>query len=214
VGRAEDGDGVDSVSTDSAQGVVQVVEHLLATGRRRIAFLNGPLDTTPGVSRQAGFDRATAGEFGGVVAGVQIAEDFTMAAGFAAARTLLDRCAGKSGSGLDAVVAANDLLAIGAIRAAQERGLEVPGDLAVTGMDDTEIGRAFYPALTSVSLRSAERARAAARILLDRLDPDPDRHGPGAAPRHTAVGPQLVVRASTARTDRSTQTPTRKEDAP
>lgn len=91
---------------------------------------------------------------------------------------------------VDALVAANDLLAIGAIRAVRELGLSVPEDVAVTGMDDTEIGRVFQPSLTSVSLGSTERGRAAAEIMLQLAD-DPDR-----AVQQIAVGPELVVRES------------------
>ena len=74
----------------------------------------------------------------------------------------------------------------------RERGLSVPEDVAVTGMDDTEIGRVFQPSLTSVSLGSTERGRVAAQLVVDLVDGDAE---PG---RHTAVGPRLVVRESTA----------------
>lgn len=205
IGRALDADGVDSVSTDSAEGVVRAVEHLLRIGRRRIAFLNGPPDTTPGRARHEGFDRATGAGFVGESLGVEVADDFTMAAGIEATRALLNR----PGPVPDAIVAANDLLAIGAIRAAQESGLDVPTDLAVTGMDDTEIGRVFHPSLTSVSLRSAERGAAAAATLLDRLVPDPDASRRGAPAVHVSIGPKLLIRSSTV----PAAHPARKEDA-
>ncbi|MCP2264087.1 LacI family DNA-binding transcriptional regulator [Promicromonospora thailandica] len=187
IGRSLEQHGIDSVSTDSAAGLGQAVAHLLEIGRRQIGFVNGPLDTTPGAARQRGFDAATSGPaFTGEHAETERADDFTVAAGLEAGRRLLAR------GGLDAVVAANDLLAIGVIRAAGELGLSVPGDLAVTGMDDTEIGKVFQPSLTSVSLGSAERGRLAARLVLDRV-------GDGVEPaRQVAVGPHLVVRESTA----------------
>lgn len=182
-------DDVDSVSTDSAAGIAQAVEHLLSIGRRRIGFVNGPLDTTPGAARQRGFDAATAApSFTAEHAGTQVTTDFTVSAGREAARRLLNRSPGS----IDAVVAANDLLAIGVIRAADDLGLAVPGDIAVTGMDDTELGQVFKPSLTSVSLGSAERGHAAARLMLARV-------GDNAAqePQHVAIGPQLKVREST-----------------
>lgn len=190
IGRALGDHGIESVSTDSAGGVGQAVQHLLSIGRRRIAFLNGPVDTTPGEARQRGFDAAVSGPgWTGELTQVEVGEDFTVAAGLAATRRLLDRA--DAGPGIDAVVAANDLLAIGAIRAARERGLRVPQDLAVTGMDDTEIGQVFEPGLTSVSLGSRERGRAAAEILLARLD------GSDHSPEHIDVEPRLIVRGST-----------------
>lgn len=184
VGRPLGEHGIDSVSTDSADGIARAVNHLRELGRSRIGFLNGPLDTTPGQARQRGFEAVGAG------GSVEVAEDFTVAAGVVAARRLL--AAGETeGRPLDAVVAANDLLAIAAIRAARERGLTVPGDLAVTGMDDTEFGRVFQPSLTSVSLGSAERGRVAAKIMLNLAE------GLHEETRQIEVGPELVVREST-----------------
>ncbi|SEF83971.1 transcriptional regulator, LacI family [Saccharopolyspora kobensis] len=188
IGRAMSDHGVSSVSTDSAAGIGAAVEHVRSCGRRRIGFLNGPLDTTPGTARQRGFD-AAAGGFEHVE--TEIADDFTVSAGLAAARRLFARASGPAEQ-LDAVVAANDLLAIGAIRAAREFGLAVPGDVAMTGMDDTELGRVFLPSLTSVSLGSTERGRAAAELVLGLTD------DPGQPARQVAVGPELIVRESTA----------------
>jgi LacI family transcriptional regulator len=182
IGRALDAHGISSVSTDSAGGIGQAVRHLQDLGRTRLGFLNGPLDTTPGEARQRGF-HAAAGEDHTV----EIAKDFTVAAGLVAARRLLANAPER----LDAIVAANDLLAIGAIHAARELRLAVPEDVAVTGMDDTELGRVFHPTLTSVSLGSTERGRAAARLML-RLADDGDHDA-----QQVTVGPELIVRGST-----------------
>lgn len=187
IGRAMSDRGISSVSTDSAAGIGAAVRHVVSLGRRRIGFLNGPLDTTPGSSRQRGFDEAvSAKDFAAERTDVEVAADFTVAAGIEAARRLLDRPHRP-----DAIVAANDLLAIGAVRAARERGLSVPRDVAVTGMDDTELGQVFLPRLTSVSLGSAERGRAAARLMLG-LTEDAD-----APARQISVGTELFVREST-----------------
>ncbi|PRX50893.1 LacI family transcriptional regulator [Prauserella shujinwangii] len=192
IGRALSEHGVSSVSTDSAAGIGQAVRHVRSRGRRRIGFLNGPLDTTPGAARQRGFDAAVRADgFTADRVETEVADDFTVAAGLAAARRLFSRGAGRA-ERLDAVVAANDLLAIGAIRAAREAGLSVPDDVAVTGMDDTELGRVFLPSLTSVSLGSAERGHAAAGLMLGLTD-DPDQPA-----RQVAVGPELIARESTA----------------
>ena len=189
IGRALVNDHLDCVSTDSAGGIGQAVEHVVSLGRRRIGFLNGPLDTTPGEARQRGFDAAVSrADLRADMVDTEVAEDFTVAAGVAAARPLLARHAAAP---LDAVVAANDLLAIGAIKAARELGLSVPGDLAVTGMDDTELGRVFHPSLTSVSLGAGDRGRAAAELLLGQLEE------PGRERRRISVEPRLVAREST-----------------
>lgn len=189
IGRHLARDGIDSVSTDSADGIGLAVEHVLGLGRSRVAFVNGPLDTTPGASRQRGFDQAVGRAGSALTASdTEVAADFTVAAGHAATARLLRR----HPDGVDAVVAANDLLAIGALGAARAAGLRVPEDLVVTGMDDTELGRVYHPTLTSVSLGAADRGRAAARLILDQLAE------PGREPRTVTVRPVLVVRESTA----------------
>lgn len=187
VGRPLGDHGIDSVSTDSTDGIGRALHHLEEIGRRRVGFLNGPLDTTPGEARQRGFEADTA-TFESTA--VEVADDFTVAAGVVAARRLLAAGA-RDGEPLDAVVAANDLLAIAVIRAARERGLSVPADLAVAGMDDTEFGRVFQPSLTSVSLGSAERGRAAARIILNLAE------GHDGGTQQVLVEPELIVREST-----------------
>ncbi len=188
IGRLPDGAAVDTVMTDSARGVALAVEHLHAQGRRRIAFLNGPGDTTPGAARRRGFDDAVAHL--DVEATTHEAVDFTMAAGREAAHRILT----GSPAAPDAVVAANDLLAIGALHAAHDLGLDVPGELAVTGVDDTSLTEIVHPSLTSVSLDSRRRGQLAAELLTRRIE-DPTR-----APQVLSVPPLLHVRGSSAPT--------------
>jgi LacI family transcriptional regulator len=176
---------VDNVRANSAGGVRLAVEHLHQLGRRRIGFVNGPIDTVPGAARARAFEetcrRLGLEESSDLRAE---AEDFTVAAGRRAASILLER------TSLDAVLGANDLLAVGVLKELEERGLAVPHDVAVVGMDDTELATATTPSLTSVSLRSAARGRAAARLLLERLA-DPDRE-----PQRVTIQPELHVRES------------------
>ena len=70
----------------------------------------------------------------------------------------------------DAIFCANDLLAIGALSALREAGLDVPGDVALVGVDNTTLAEVTWPTLTSVDLGSAERARLAAELLLERIE--------------------------------------------
>lgn len=195
IGRSLASEGIDSVSTDSAGGIGQAVAHLTSLGRRRMAFINGPLDTTPGSARQRGFDDAISQDgFDADIVESVVADDFTVAGGMAAAHALFERHAHDGG--IDAIVAANDLLAIGVMHAARESGLTVPDDVAVTGMDDTEIGKIFYPRLTSVSLGSSERGRRAATMMLGLVVDGDDSVETGT--QHVSVGPELVIRDSTA----------------
>ncbi len=188
VGNLPAGTKIDNVRANSAAGVGLAVEHLVGIGRRRIGFINGPLDTTPGRIRGQGFTAAcrraglTATETHRVVA-----DDFTFEAGARAAHELISRV----GAELDAIVAANDLLAAGAYHLVFAAGRRIPEDVAVVGMDDSELAAQLHPTLTSVSLGSAARGRAAAGLLLDRLG------DPGRAPQRVVVQPGLVVRRST-----------------
>ncbi len=186
LGLVPDAAGVDTVRADSPTAMRLVVDHLVDEGRRRLAFVNGPRDTTPGTLRHDGFHAAVANHAGVAHRAVETS-DFTIAAGYAAAVDLLgedDRP--------DAIVAANDLIGIGVVRAAQDLGLTVPDDIAVTGVDNTELADVVRPGLTSVDLGAEERGRVAAELLLARLAE------PGRAAHRVTIAPSLVVRGSSA----------------
>jgi LacI family transcriptional regulator len=175
---------VDNVRTDSGLGVTLAIEHMLNTGRRSFAMLNGPTDTVPGAERIRAFEAAIKAA-GFPPAPVECATEFTFAAGLVAARRLLARCRP------DAVMCGNDLLAFAVMRTLAELGRSVPDDVSVAGVDDTELAEMHLPSLTSVSLESAARGKLAARMLLDRIE---DQSLP---PRREKVAPRLVIREST-----------------
>jgi LacI family transcriptional regulator len=112
------------------------------------------------------------------------AADFTYHAGLEAVEVLLDQASP------DAIICANDLLAVAAMKVITSRGLTVPGDIALVGMDDTDVAQLTTPSITSVNLGSAKRARKAAKLLLSRLE---NRDLP---PRVVVVEPKLTVRES------------------
>jgi LacI family transcriptional regulator len=91
----------------------------------------------------------------------------------------------------NAVICANDLIAVGVMHELAAYGLKVPADVAVVGMDDSELAEQSFPPLTSVNLGSAERGRRAAELLLARIEDDSH------APRRIVVQPTLSVRRST-----------------
>ncbi|HEV8669542.1 MAG TPA: LacI family DNA-binding transcriptional regulator [Candidatus Limnocylindria bacterium] len=185
IGTLPDDEPVDSVRADSRRGVGLAIEHLVDAGRRSIGFVNGDPRTVPGNARQEGYRSALA------AAGLAYDErlevvggEFTYAAGHAATRELFRR------TRADALFCADDLIAVGAMRALADLHVRVPDEVAVVGMDDTELARMSMPALSSVSLGSAERAKIAAGLLLDRIS------DPTIRPRHLTVAPHLVVRES------------------
>lgn len=176
---------VDHVRAESPAGVAEALEHLYERGSRRIGFVNGPKDTVPGSARLRGYREGLA-RLGLPFEDALVSEatHFTFDAGMQAAEVLLNR------GEVDAVLGANDRLALGAVHAAKAAGLDVPGDLRVVGMDDTELARSALPPLTSVNLGAAARGRMAAELLLERLT------GSDVAPRARAVQSSLTIRDS------------------
>ena len=168
-----------------------VVDHLVAMGHTKIAHVAGPLNISTGLFRKDAF--VAAARRNGLAASeerVFEAGSFQLEDGHAACHRLLD-----SDSGFTAVVAANDLLALGCIDAIRERGLEVPGDISVTGYDDILLVDRLDPTLTTISLPYEEMGGVAARLLLD-LMAESDRTVETSY-EPTRLAPTLVVRSST-----------------
>ena len=178
--------GFDSISIDNYGGAIAMVRHLLSLGHRRIAFIKGPDRNFEASERLRGYQDAM--RAAGTAAGdaVEIAGDFTEAAGADGARIAIG-----SRSRPTAIFAANDSMALGAMGALAEAGLAVPDDVAVAGFDDIPVARYVSPPLTSVHVPIAELgARAMERLLLA-LDRG-ERH----AHRHEVLPTALVVRRS------------------
>jgi DNA-binding LacI/PurR family transcriptional regulator len=172
------------VDCDNRGGARDAVRHLVDLGRTRIAHITGPLDQTSAADRLDGY-RDTVGDTGLVAEG-----DFTPAGGERAMRDLLDRH-----PGLDAVFAANDLSAAGALRVLRERGRRVPEDVAVVGFDDMlPVAEQTDPPLTTVRQEIEEMGRLMARLLLTRITDAPDQDAP--APTGLVLPTTLIRRAS------------------
>jgi LacI family transcriptional regulator len=185
IGRPEKDVKVDTVRANSRRGAADAVRHLHANGRREIAFVNGPERTAPGSARKLGYlDALRACGIERDDELVEVAADFTIDAGRAAVVRILER------RSPDAIFCANDLLAIGALSALRAAGKSVPADVALVGMDNTNLSAVTSPPLTTVDLGSGERARLAAELLVARIE------HPNRRPRLIGVDPRLVVRES------------------
>lgn len=173
------------VTSDNEGGARLAVRHLLERGRTRIACCAGRLDTPPGAERLAGYraelERAGVPYRDELV----VVEDFTEDGGRRGMHRLLSLRELP-----DAVFAAGDLMAIGAMRALEEAGLRVPEDVAVVGFDDVEPASIVRPALTTVRQDRDGLGRAAV-AMIGALLRDRD-----AAERHHVGAVELVVRAS------------------
>ena len=182
VGDCVEASNVACVGFDSEAAARLAVEHLAGTGRRRIGMI-GLRDLPPGhgPSEQ---DFLAAAEAAGVH-GATVRAEATVEGGGAGLRTLLERF-----RGMDGVLAHNDLMAIGAIRAAMAGGIGVPGDIAVVGAADTGISALVTPALTIVRF-DRDRLIEAVTDALDQLIDTPGRR-----PETVVVPVELVVRES------------------
>jgi len=151
-----------SVDVDNVGGARLATEHLVGLGRRRIATVTGPPDMPASVDRLAGW-RQVLQEAGRPIDAV-VAGDFTTAGGAAAVRDLLARV-----PDLDAVFVANDLMARGALTVLAERGLDVPGDVAVIGYDDSPAATSGDLPLSTVSQPSIAMGAQMTEMLLGLL---------------------------------------------
>ncbi|HEY1572891.1 MAG TPA: LacI family DNA-binding transcriptional regulator [Pseudonocardiaceae bacterium] len=146
------------VGVDNLGGAAAAVGHLLDSGRTRIATIAGPQDMIAGIDRLAGYRSALHGSSRRSIVAVG---DFTLDSGMAAMRQLLD-----DDPGLDAVFAASDLMAQGALKALRDAGRRVPDDVAVVGFDDTASARHTDPPLTTVRQPIIQIGRQMARQVL------------------------------------------------
>jgi LacI family transcriptional regulator, repressor for deo operon, udp, cdd, tsx, nupC, and nupG len=181
-----DGLDIPSVSADEGVAAGVAVDHLVQLGHERIGFLTGPTHYLPVVRRLAGFRTAMA------AAGLEIdpsaiaSSTFTVAGGRVGAQQLLV-------AGMTGIVASSDVMALGAIRAARETGLDVPADVSVVGYDDTELMAYTDPPLTTVRQPVDEISEHTVELLLAQIE------GRQLGPSTYEVRPDLVVRGSTAR---------------
>ena len=179
----DDGAGRSSLVVDDAPGITAAVEHLVALGHTRVAHVSGPPTMVHGRSRREAWAKAL--RDAGLPPGVCVEADFSAESGAVATRTLLDLAEPPT-----AIVYANDLMAMAGLSLALSRGVDVPGDLSVSGYDDMEIAAHLQPSLTTVSTDVVAWGRAAATRLLQVIDQEPLT--PAELP-----DARLVVRAST-----------------
>jgi DNA-binding LacI/PurR family transcriptional regulator len=173
-----------AVNIDDQLGIVAAVEHLVALGHQRIAHVSGPSELVHSVSRRTAWMRAVSDA--GLPPGPCITADFSAQGGADATTALL---------GLNepptAIVYANDLMAIAGMSTAISLGVEVPGQLSVTGFDDAPLSAYIQPALTTVRTDVVGWGRAAAEQLLAVVDREAVR-------KIDLPAPEFVIRASTA----------------
>ncbi|MBB5712054.1 LacI family DNA-binding transcriptional regulator [Sphingomonas xinjiangensis] len=175
--------GTPALLVDNVGGADTMVRHLLGTGRRAIAHVTGPSGNLDAEERLAGF-RLSMRRHAGVDDPLVLPGDFSEEAGAAATRALI-----AGGQRVDAIFAANDMMAIGCMLALREAGVSVPEQIAVAGFDDIPVAR--YLHLTTMRVPIAGIGALAVTRLTDQLS---GRGNPAATELHA---PELEVRATT-----------------
>ena len=176
--------GCDAVSAENAQNARALTEHLIGHGRRRLFFVGDP-DGSPDVQeRYCGFTAALSTSDATAV-GPAIRVDFREHSGAEVAAQVLE-----NGNGPDALVCANDELALSTMKALQRAGVKVPDDIAIVGWDDVMTSRYVSPSLTTVRQPLFELGRVAATRLHERIT------GAPASPEPRILPTELVLRSS------------------
>lgn len=176
----------DRVIGDNRVVTAEATRHLIRGGRRHIAFIGGEHGAGPGDDRQAGYEDALLGAGLAIDPARIVTNGYTRNSGAAAVGGLL-----ALEVDLDAIVAVNDLAAIGALDVLRRAGRAVPADVAVVGFDDIDAAALVHPALTTVDNRAYEKGELCGRLLLQRLSGE--LTGPF---REIVVPGELVIRES------------------
>ncbi len=173
------------VDEDGTLGLELVTEHLIGLGHRRLAFISAPNGLMFCLARRAGLEAAL--ERNGLALQPEycITGDLTQQGGFRAMNQLLDLSQPPT-----AVVACNDLSALGAISAAQKRGLVVGRDIAITGFDDIPLAEHSHPSLTTAHQPIYDIGRQICDMLIRLIQ------GEDVKERHVLLQPELIVRES------------------
>jgi len=182
VGRHTDPQ-VSYVDVDNLNSAEEAVAYLLRLGRRRVATITGPRNTIAGADRRTGYEAALRERGLPVDPALMMEADFTEMGGYMAAQRLLPQEP-------DAIFAASDTMAIGALRALREAGCRVPQDVAVVGFDDLPTAAHADPPLTTVRQPIQRTGQVAAATLIEMIEERTTQ------PRRIILPTEFVIRAS------------------
>lgn len=190
VNRRADNKAIPSVTVDDVGGCMRGVEHLVSLGHERIAHLGSPQNHSTGRARLEGFRTAMRRAGLPIPPGfIPLTRGVTLAEGARVCAALLQKH-----PEVTAIVAANDLMALGCYDALAAAGLRCPQDVSIVGFNDMPFADRFRPPLTTVHFDHYEMGAAAAQLLLRRLR----SHAPSSSASHLQLETRLVVRESTA----------------
>jgi len=183
IGRPFRSDNVSYVDVDNINAAFNAVTHLIRRGYKRIGTIAGPQHSTAGLDRKAGYIKALNERGFSIDESLIVEGDFTENGGYYAMKKLLS-------AKPEAVFAASDVMAMGAMREAREVGLHIPDDIALVGFDDLPMATLSDVQLTTVRQPVAQFGAKAVEILIDLVENGID------PPRHIIMETELVIRES------------------
>ncbi|MFJ4833790.1 LacI family DNA-binding transcriptional regulator [Streptomyces sp. NPDC088747] len=172
------------IDYDSRGGAFQAVDHLLDAGHRRVLFLGGDPLVSSAEQRRAGYRQALRAHGVAYAEELDVSGSYTRVSGYQRTRAALERRLDFT-----AIFAGTDMVAVGALAALREAGLDVPGDVSLVGFDDVPFAADLTPALTTVRVPYEELGRTAVRLALERENRLADDD-------HVVLSTQLVIRQS------------------
>ena len=187
-------DGIPCITSDSYRGITDVVTHLLNVHHRQnVAFVRGPVGHQEADERFRAYVDALSAHGYSINEKRVVIGDYTMASGERAMKELLAR-----NETFDAVVVANDSMALGALQVLRAGGIKIPENVSVTGFDDITIAGYLTPPLTTLHQFKYELGVGAAKMMLEILEQGIGESESSVSPRKVSLKGELVVRQSTA----------------
>jgi len=178
----------DLVIINNKKGAYDAVKHLISNGHKKIAILEGPKYTITAQNRYKGWKKAME-EINQFKEDLVFWGSFSIDSGYEMMNEVFSRL-----GMVDAIFACNDLIALGAIQAIEEKGYKIPDVISIVGFDDIYLSKFLKPSLTTVRQPIYEIGKTAANILLDRINGSKDF-----VPKKIVVEGSLIVRDSVSR---------------
>jgi len=182
-GRPFRSDNVSYIDIDNVNASYNAISHLIRLGYRRIGTITGPANSTVGIDRREGYLKALTERGANVDETLMVEGDFTETGGYYAMQKLLP-------AKPDAIFAASDIMAIGAMRATRESGLKIPDNVAFIGFDDFPIATLSDIQLTTVRQPVIQFGISAVELLIDLIENGIQ------PPRHIIMDTELIIRDS------------------
>ncbi len=181
----------DWVGTDNELASAMLTEHLIRLGHRRIALIGGTTGLYTAVMRQRGYEQTLRAHGIAPDPGLIVDGRYDWQGGYDAAMRLMTMPTGRP----TAMIAASNVLAVGALQACNELAIDCPGEVSLVGIDDLPWSAVIRPRITAAVQPVEEMSREVIRLLLERIDAPP---GAESAPRAAVFAPRLILGESTA----------------